>query len=184
MPWHLQHCKHGHVKAIDDQLESARQALNESIGLVYWQDITTNPRYTLATVKLEGAASVSTSMPLVILLLTCLLLAAAQGRMVRMQRTQLGTLKALGYSTRELVRQELALPALIALFGVSTGCALIGSDDAPHPEFHGQLLQRAVIRNNRAVEQYHPLSGCSGGRSLFRRSRWSLCVFSVRHRSN
>ena len=63
----------------------------------------------------------STSMPLVILLLTCLLLAAAQGRMVRMQRAQLGTLKAMGYSTWELVLQELALPALIALSGSVLG---------------------------------------------------------------
>ena len=60
-------------------------------------------------------------MPLVILLLTCLLLAAAQGRIVRMQRAQLGTLKALGYSTWELVVHELALPAIIALAGSVLG---------------------------------------------------------------
>ena len=110
-----------HVRTVDGTTISARQALNETVGLVYWQDISTNPRYTLATVKLEGMASVSTSMPLVILLLTCLLLAAAQGRMVRMQRAQLGTLKAMGYSTRELVLQELALPTLIALSGSVLG---------------------------------------------------------------
>jgi len=110
-----------HVKTVDGTTVSARQALNETVGLTYWQDITTNARYTLATVKLEGMASVSTSMPLVILLLACLLLAAAQGRMVRMQRAQLGTLKAMGYSTWELVLQELALPALIALSGSVLG---------------------------------------------------------------
>lgn len=110
-----------HVRTIDGATVTARQALTEKVGLAYWQDITTNPRYTLATVKLEGAASVSTSMPLVILLLISLLLAAAQGRMVRMQRAQLGTLKALGYSTHELVLQELALPALIALSGSILG---------------------------------------------------------------
>ena len=110
-----------HIRTVDGTTATARQALNETVGLTYWQDITTNPRYTLATVKLEGAASVSTSMPLVILLLACLLLAAAQGRMVRMQRAQLGTLKAMGYSTWELVLQELALPALIALSGSVLG---------------------------------------------------------------
>jgi len=110
-----------HIRTVDGTTATARQALDETVGLTYWQDITTNPRYTLATVKLEGAASVSTSMPLVILLLTCLLLAAAQGRMVRMQRAQLGTLKAMGYSTWELVLQELALPALIALSGSVLG---------------------------------------------------------------
>jgi putative ABC transport system permease protein len=110
-----------HVRTINGVTATARQALDETVGLTYWQDITTNPRYTLATVKLEGAASVSTSMPLVILLLASLLLAAAQGRMVRMQRAQLGTLKALGYSTRELVLHELALPAVIALSGSVLG---------------------------------------------------------------
>ncbi|MCX6086084.1 MAG: ABC transporter permease [Caldiserica bacterium] len=110
-----------HVRAIDGNTDKARQALAETVGLTYWQDIGSNPRYTLATAKLEGAASVSTSMPLVILLLTSLLLAAAQGRIVRMQRNQLGTLKALGYSTRELVLQELFLPAVIASSGSVLG---------------------------------------------------------------
>lgn len=110
-----------HIRTVDGTTATARQVLTETVGLTYWQDIATNPRYTLATVKLEGAASVSTTMPLVILLLTCLLLAAAQGRMVRMQRAQLGTLKAMGYSTWELVLQELALPALIALSGSMLG---------------------------------------------------------------
>jgi putative ABC transport system permease protein len=110
-----------HIRTVDGTTATARQALTETVGLTYWQDITTNPRYTLATVKLEGAASAETSMPPVILLLTCLLLAAAQGRMVRMQRAQLGTLKAMGYSTWELVLQELALPALIALSGSVLG---------------------------------------------------------------
>jgi len=110
-----------HIKAITGQENTARQALAETVGISYWQDITASPRYTLATAKLKGASSVSTSMPLVILLLTSLLLAAAQGRMVRMQRSQLGMLKALGYATRELVLQELALPAIIALTGSLTG---------------------------------------------------------------
>jgi putative ABC transport system permease protein len=110
-----------HVRAISGVTATARQALAETVGLTYWQDITANPRYTLATAKIEGATSVSTSMPLIILLLSSLLLAAAQGRMVRMQRAQLGTLKALGYSTHELVLQELALPAFIALSGSVLG---------------------------------------------------------------
>ncbi|MHB8071172.1 MAG: ABC transporter permease [Candidatus Cryosericum sp.] len=110
-----------HVKAIAGNENAARQALADTVGLSYWQEITANPRYTLATAKLKGASSVSTSMPLVILLLTSLLLAAAQGRMVRMQRAQLGMLKALGYSTRELVLQELALPVIIAVSGSLLG---------------------------------------------------------------
>ncbi|MGB9666297.1 MAG: FtsX-like permease family protein [Candidatus Cryosericum sp.] len=110
-----------HVRVIGGDTSKARQVLSEAVGLNYWQDITSNPRYTLATAKLEGAAAVSTSMPLVILLLTSLLLAAAQGRMVRMQRNQLGTLKALGYTTRELVLHELALPAVIAVSGAVLG---------------------------------------------------------------
>jgi putative ABC transport system permease protein len=110
-----------HIRTVDGTTVSARRALTETVGLTYWQDIAANPRYTLATAKIEGAASVSTTMPLVILLLTSLLLAAAQGRMVRMQRPQLGTLKALGYSTQELVLHELGLPALIALAGSTLG---------------------------------------------------------------
>lgn len=110
-----------HIRTVDGTTATARQALAETVGLTYWQDITANPRFTLATAKIEGATSVSTSMPLVILLLTSLLLAAAQGRTVRMQRAQLGTLKALGYSTWELVLQELALPTLIALSGSTLG---------------------------------------------------------------
>lgn len=110
-----------HVRTIGGDTSRARGVLSETVGLNYWQAITSNPRYTLATAKLEGAAAVSTSMPLVILLLTSLLLAAAQGRMVRMQRNQLGTLKALGYTTRELVLHELALPAVIAVSGAVLG---------------------------------------------------------------
>ena len=110
-----------HLRTVDGTTTTARKALAETVGLTYWQDIAANPRYTLATAKLEGAASVSTTMPLVILLLTSLLLAAAQGRMVRMQCPQLGTLKALGYSTQELVLHELGLPTLIALSGSILG---------------------------------------------------------------
>lgn len=110
-----------HIRTVDGTTATARQALAETVGLTYWQDLAANPRFTMATAKIKGATSVSTTMPLVILLLTSLLLAAAQGRTVRMQRTQLGTLKALGYTTWELVLQELALPTLIALAGSTLG---------------------------------------------------------------
>ena len=110
-----------HVRVAGGVTATARKVLAETVGLAYWQDIAANPRFTMATAKIDGATSVSTSMPLVILLLTSLLLAAAQGRMVRVQRAQLGTLKALGYSTWDLVLHELALPALIAVSGSTLG---------------------------------------------------------------
>ncbi len=75
---------------------------------------------------LEGYRQLSTTLPALILLVAALSLYVMLGRMVRAQRPQIGLMKALGYSTRQVTLHYLVMAVLIGAVGAVLG-AVLGS---------------------------------------------------------
>ena len=72
---------------------------------------------------LEGYREIGYLMPLLILLASAASLFVMQGRQVRAQQTQIGLMKALGYSRRAIIFHFLGASLLVGLLGAAVGIA-------------------------------------------------------------
>lgn len=97
---------------------------NENYTILSWMNISENPRVTFVTAKLEGIDKMSSSMPIAILLLTCILTGIIMWRMLKREAVIIGTFYALGYRKREILRHYLMYPITISLSGGLLGTLL------------------------------------------------------------
>ncbi|MDR3594059.1 FtsX-like permease family protein [Clostridium sp.] len=97
---------------------------SENIILLSWMNVSDNPRVTYFTAKLSGIDEMSSSMPIAVLLLTCILTGIVMFRMLKREAVIIGALYALGYRKREIMTHYLLYPLLISLLGGILGTIL------------------------------------------------------------
>lgn len=97
---------------------------SENIIILSWMNITDNPRVTFVTAKLSGIDKMSSSMPVSILILTCILTGIVMSRMLKRESAIIGTLYALGYKKIEIMKHYLLYPLVISLLGGMLGTIL------------------------------------------------------------
>lgn len=97
---------------------------SQNIVLLSWTDISENPRVAYVSAKIQGINEVSSSLPVLIILLTCVLAGIVVWRMMKKESVIIGTLYALGYRKREITRHYLTYPMSIALSGSILGTIL------------------------------------------------------------
>ena len=115
------------TRPIEDQITAFKDYLyGKGINILTWNNTTANPKVTYVTTKMQGINKVSKAMPLAILLLTCILSGIVLFRMVKRESAIIGTLYALGYRKKEIMKHYLRYPFTIAIFGGCIG-TLIGS---------------------------------------------------------
>lgn len=115
----------GNKTSIDNQTAQFKEYLkNKNIIIVQWTNIDENPKVTYVNAKMDSINQMSTSMPIAILLLTCILTAVVMRRMLKKESIIIGTLYALGYKKKEIRRHYLSYPLSVALAGGITGTAL------------------------------------------------------------
>jgi putative ABC transport system permease protein len=115
----------GHKSTIDNKITQFKDYLkNENIIILNWMSISENPRVTYVTAKLDGINSMSSAMPAAILLLTCILTGIVMWRMLKREAVIIGTLYALGYRKKEIMKHYLIYPLSIALTGGIIGTIL------------------------------------------------------------
>jgi putative ABC transport system permease protein len=90
---------------------------SKNITIINWMSTSTNPRITLVTAKLKGINQASSSMPVAILILTCILTGIIMWRMVKREAVIIGTLYAFGYKKKQIQNHYLRYPLIIALIG-------------------------------------------------------------------
>lgn len=111
--------------SLEDKIDSFKTYLkDQGIVILKWSNITDNPRVTFLTAKLEGINAVSSSMPIFILMLTCILTGIVIWRMLKRELVSVGTLYSLGYRRREIFKHYLVYPLSVALIGGITGTVL------------------------------------------------------------
>ena len=96
----------------------------EDISIQSWTSASANSRITFVTTKLNGINQVSSSMPVAILLLTCILTGIVMWRMIKREAVIIGTLYAFGYKKKQIQNHYLRYPLIIALIGGIIGTIL------------------------------------------------------------
>lgn len=110
---------------LDDKISQFKNYLrNENIIILSWMNVVDNPRVTYFTAKLKGIDSMSSSMPIAVLLLTCILTGIVMIRMLKREAVIIGTLYALGYKKREIMKHYLLYPMVISVLGGILGTIL------------------------------------------------------------
>lgn len=110
---------------LDNKISNFKDYLRtENTIILSWMNITDNPRVTYMTAKLAGINEMSSSMPVSILLLTCILTSIVMWRMLKKESIIIGTLYALGYKKREIMKHYLLYPLAISLLGGILGTIL------------------------------------------------------------
>lgn len=97
---------------------------SKNIIILSWMNVTDNPRVTYMTAKLSGIDKMSSSMPMSILILTCILTGIVMLRMLKREAAVIGTLYALGYRKREIMKHYLMYPLVVSLLGGILGTML------------------------------------------------------------
>lgn len=96
----------------------------QNIIVLKWVNASENPRITYVNMKLEGINKMSSSMPIAILVLTCILTAVVMWRMLKKEFIIIGTLYAIGYKKREIMNHYMRYPLIIAIIGGVIGTIL------------------------------------------------------------
>lgn len=110
---------------IDNKISEFKNYLrSENIFLLSWMNVSDNPRVTYFTAKLSGIDKMSSSMPIAVLLLTCILTGIVMFRMLKREAVIIGTLYSLGYRKKEIMKHYLLYPIIISLFGGILGTIL------------------------------------------------------------
>lgn len=107
------------------EIDDAKEEL-EKIGEVKWYvfDRTDNPGYANFTQDTGRIDAVATVFPMFFLLVAMLVCLTTMTRLVEEKRTEIGTLKALGYSNMSITFKFVAYSCFAVLFGCVLGCVL------------------------------------------------------------
>ncbi|TVY09481.1 ABC transporter permease [Paenibacillus cremeus] len=120
----------GNTEAADrGSVQSVLAAFREEVRkqnvlIVRWTSTEDNLRVTFVNAKIASMKQMSSSLPVAILLLTCILTGIVLWRMLRREFVIVGTLYALGYRRSEIVRHYLKYPFAIAVAGGVAGTLL------------------------------------------------------------
>lgn len=96
----------------------------ENIIIRQWTDIGDNKRVIFVTSKIQSMGQISSTVPVAILLLTCILTGIVIWRLLNRESVIIGTLYAQGYRKKEITKHYLMYPLSIALAGGITGTIL------------------------------------------------------------
>lgn len=97
---------------------------SQDIIVLQWTNTSENPRVTYVSAKLNSIDQISSSMPIALLLLTCILTGAVIWRMLKKESAIIGTLYALGYNKGKITKHYLMYPLPIAFTGGLIGTVL------------------------------------------------------------
>ncbi|EUJ23198.1 ABC transporter permease [Listeria grandensis FSL F6-0971] len=106
-------------------LQMAQEKLDAlELPKYFISDRTDNPGYTEYKDNADRIASLSTAFPVFFFLIAALVCLTTMTRMIEEQRTQTGTLKALGYSNIDIIAKFLVYGSLASLAGTVIGLAI------------------------------------------------------------
>ncbi|MGZ7444360.1 ABC transporter permease [Paenibacillus sp. TH7-28] len=117
--------KFNNSAGIKTQETAMKNALREQgIKIVNWENTAKNYKVSYVPMEIKLLGNLSVLVPSVILLLTCVLTGILMWRLIQRESVIIGTLYALGYRKKELLRHYLVFPLIVAGTGAVTGTAL------------------------------------------------------------
>lgn len=110
--------------AHDDNIKAVKNEINKLSTIIKWIDQTDNMRLTHVNENIKSFIIVGKILPVIILILTCALLAIIMWRLLRTEYVQIGTLYALGYKKSEIIKHYLSYPFVLSISGSLLGTSL------------------------------------------------------------
>lgn len=115
----------GDNSSVDTKIDEFKDYLrNENIVIIKWTNASENPRISYVDTEIDNMNAMSSSMPVAILILTCILTGVVMWRMLKKESIIIGTLYALGYRKREIMRHYIMYPLSISVIGGIIGTVL------------------------------------------------------------
>ncbi|HEX3028930.1 MAG TPA: ABC transporter permease [Clostridia bacterium] len=109
------------VKFSKGNVKEFKDAIRQSSMIIKWIDSDINPRINAFDGDISGTVQLGDILPLFILVITCFLLAVVIWRLLKGEFVQIGTLYALGYRKKEIMKHYLAYSVIICLIGSILG---------------------------------------------------------------
>ncbi|MCX7747763.1 MAG: ABC transporter permease [Clostridia bacterium] len=111
------------VKFNKDNLDEFKNYLNDNYIVIKWLSKEENTRISAFNGDITAFIEAGKVIPVAILVLTCMLIAVVLWRLLKGEFVQIGTLYALGYRKKEILKHYLAYAVMISLAGSVTGTA-------------------------------------------------------------
>ncbi len=109
---------------IGGQSQALHQVLSgEGHVLSDWADAMNNKRIRMPWASITGVSAMSWYLPVTMFLLSCVVVGVVTRRMVQNDQVVIGSLYALGYRRKELIRHYLTIPLFLGLMGGVLGVA-------------------------------------------------------------
>ncbi|ARI77137.1 ABC transporter permease [Halobacillus mangrovi] len=119
------------ISSDEEVPEGIRKAVNKQTSLLQFISREDNARIQFVESEIEGAKTMITTLPLFILALSVVMVLLLLKRRMDMQRKEIGTLMALGYRKRELMRHYLGYAWVTGLTGTILGILAGGGLSIP-----------------------------------------------------
>ena len=128
------------IKAAEERLQNTEKKIRD-VELPKWYvlDRTSIPSYVSYKNDTDSVAAIGTVFPVIFFLVAALVSLTTMTRMVEEERTQIGTLKALGYSKRAIASKYILYALFSTLLGAVFGVAL-GEGTLPYVIIHTYKL--------------------------------------------
>lgn len=112
------------ISTVKDKLKEIVSNQGITPGIV----LTKNEQFSYAAAEEEinGEIALSQSMPILFLLIAAIVMAVLVARMVENDRTEIGILKALGYTTKKILLSYIKITLLIGIIGAILGMVIGG----------------------------------------------------------
>lgn len=101
--------------------EKFRKELGKNGIVLEWTDKDTNSRISTFDGEIESLIMVSKVVPLFILILSSIIMAVVNGRMLKKEYVYIGTLMSMGYTKWEVVKHYMRLPLYLSITGTVIG---------------------------------------------------------------
>ncbi|QHE52651.1 ABC transporter permease [Pontibacillus sp. HMF3514] len=105
----------------EEEIASFKDNVVENYSLLRWMNSNENPRIEFVESEIESSEAVITTLPLFILVLSVMMVLMILKRQLDLQRKEIGTLMALGYRKKELMRHYLSHAGVIGIIGTLLG---------------------------------------------------------------
>ena len=108
------------------EFEDVQAAVSDALqpyGLISLQDRGAQIGYAMLDMQVESMEAVAASMPMVFILMAVVVLYLMLKRIIEQERTQIGTLKAFGYSDRDMLFHYMSYGGIVGLIGGLLGFA-------------------------------------------------------------
>ncbi len=120
------------VKVIDqEEIDIVKKELKDIVkeediypGIVLSKDEQFS--YRAAEEEINGEIAMSKSMPILFLIIAAIVMAVLVARMVENERTEIGIMKALGYSNRRIINSYMKLTLIVGIIGAAFGMLIGG----------------------------------------------------------